>query len=170
MFVLMPFSAHADDAVKRLSLLIAERFSYMQDVALYKARNQIPVEDVERESVVVQKGMLAAERQGLDPDSYRKFIEAQITVAKAIQYRYRAYLLTHSSMLSIRNGDLEHVIRPKLIEIGSTQIAVMAGFLKAHTAFNRHQLARIREGLSLEYVSKSDIDLLIKSLAQVRAK
>ena len=78
----------------RIFSTINERLSYMEDVALFKAQNHLPIEDIQRESVVINKAKVSASEQGLDPEIVKDFFQAQISVAKAIQYRYRADLLS----------------------------------------------------------------------------
>jgi chorismate mutase len=70
--------------------LINERLSYMKDVASSKAENHQPVEVVAQEDRVLQDTQKVAEGLGLDPNSVKPFIVAQMSAAKAIQYRYRA--------------------------------------------------------------------------------
>ncbi|EKK4045262.1 chorismate mutase [Cronobacter malonaticus] len=70
--------------------LINQRLSYMKDVAGYKAMNHLAIEDLAQEAKVLSNTMLEAEKLGLDGDSVKLFVQAQMDVAKAIQYRYRA--------------------------------------------------------------------------------
>ena len=95
---------------------INERLSYMEDVALFKAQQHLPIENIERENVVLDKAKMSAFKQGLDPDSIEGFFEAQISVAKAIQFRYRADLLFEPSVEKSKN--LQNEVRPLLLELG----------------------------------------------------
>lgn len=71
--------------------LINKRLSYMKDVAGYKANNHLPIEDLSQEAKVLSSSVLEAENNlGLDGESVKPFIQAQMDAAKAIQYRYRA--------------------------------------------------------------------------------
>ena len=84
----------------------------MEDVGAYKAQNKIPVEDVEREKIVLSKVKELAAAHGLDHNSMERFFIAQISAAKAIQYRHRAELLTR--VIPTRPIDLQSDIRPEL--------------------------------------------------------
>ncbi|EXU77332.1 chorismate mutase [Erwinia papayae] len=70
--------------------LINQRLSYMKDVAGYKANNHLAIEDLSQESKVLSASVSEAEKLGLDGESVKPFIQAQMDAAKAIQYRYRA--------------------------------------------------------------------------------
>ncbi len=52
--------------------------------------NHLAIEDLAQEAKVLSNTMLEAEKLGLDGDSVKLFVQAQMDVAKAIQYRYRA--------------------------------------------------------------------------------
>lgn len=75
-----------------------------------------PIEDIGREQVVIDKASQSAEKVGLNKQSVVGFFEAQISAAKAIQYRYRADLLSQTTSKTPR--DLQTVIRPALIKLG----------------------------------------------------
>ena len=49
-----------------------ERLGYMDEVALFKAQNKIPVEDIEREKIVLSDAKELAASHGLDPDSIER--------------------------------------------------------------------------------------------------
>ena len=91
--VVNPTIAAEIDTRFRLFLSIDERLGYMENVALYKAQNQIAIEDIERERIVLADATQQAVLHGINPDSIKRFFVAQINAAKAIQYRYRAELL-----------------------------------------------------------------------------
>jgi len=59
----------------------------MKSVGLYKAIHQVPIEDIPREKIVIEKAMDAADKQGVTATSVKDFFRAQISVAKVIQYR-----------------------------------------------------------------------------------
>lgn len=74
--------------------LINQRLSYMKDVAGYKANNHLAIEDLPQEAKVLSSSVLEAEKLGLEGESVKPFIQAQMDAAKAIQYRYRAEWLS----------------------------------------------------------------------------
>lgn len=103
---------------------VNQRLGYMKDVAGYKAQNHLPVEDVEQESKVINGSLTEAEGLGLDPESVRPFIVAQIDAAKAIQYRYRA------DWLSVPEIDWQpqplDIVRQKIAQLSSEILQQLA--------------------------------------------
>lgn len=106
---------------------VNQRLGYMKDVAGYKAQNHLPVEDVVQESKVINSSLTEAEGLGLDPESVRPFIIAQMDAAKAMQYRYRA------DWLSVPEIDWQpqplDAVRQKIAELSSEilqQLALLA--------------------------------------------
>lgn len=73
-----------------LGKLINERLSWMKDVAGAKAQQHQAIEDLAQEQKVLARAVIDAESLGLDGESVKPFIQAQMDAAKAIQYRYRA--------------------------------------------------------------------------------
>ncbi len=87
---LMCFSSLAQAyQYEQTARLINERLSYMKDVAGYKAEQHLPIEDLTQEKKVLDQSLSAAESFGLNSETVKPFIVAQMDVAKAIQYRYR---------------------------------------------------------------------------------
>lgn len=95
--------------------LINQRLSYMKDVAGYKANNHLAIEDLSQEDKVLANTVNEAKQLGLDGESVKSFIQAQMDAAKAIQYRYRA------DWLSIPEKDWQ----PESLEQVREQISVL---------------------------------------------
>lgn len=88
---LMCFSSLAQAyQYEQTARLVNERLSYMKDVAGYKAEQHLPIEDLAQEKKVLDQSLSEAESFGLNSETVKPFIVAQMDVAKAIQYRYRA--------------------------------------------------------------------------------
>ncbi|MCX8956644.1 chorismate mutase [Erwinia psidii] len=86
----------ASTAKDDIALLINQRLSYMKDVAGYKAKNHLAIEDLTQEGKVLSGSVAIAEKLGLNGGSVKPFIQAQMDAAKAIQYRYRADWLSET--------------------------------------------------------------------------
>ena len=117
------------DAALQVFKSINERLSWMDDVALYKLRNTVAVEDLEREAVVVQKALEGAEAAGLDPISVEAFFRSQIAAAKAIQYRCLAQW-QFAGPDGDASADLDGTIRPALIRIGGDFLEFLGEYLE----------------------------------------
>lgn len=65
--------------------VLAERLALMEDVAQHKWMEGLPVEDLEREAVVLARTLEQAAGAGLDPALAERVVVAQIEAAKRIQ-------------------------------------------------------------------------------------
>ena len=148
--------------------LINERLKHMEDVAMYKSVNGLPVEDLPREKVVIENAVLAAESQGLIGDSIENFFITQINVAKAIQYRSLADWL--SSPISKPIPDLPNQIRPKLTELGDEIVKELALLLSHEGRIGEALRASFQLHMSVNKISAAEVDLLFDSLLLVRSE
>ncbi|MGF1681184.1 chorismate mutase [Photobacterium minamisatsumaniensis] len=164
-FALLSFNSWATDT-KELFSIINERLSYMEDVALYKAQNQIAIEDVKREKVVIEKAASSAEQMGLESASVVPFFTAQISAAKAIQYRYRADLLSKPNTDKPR--DLKTVVRPALITLGNQINTEVASYLTVHGSLNEKDWANFKLIIDSRYLSENDKKMLFNALKEIR--
>ena len=147
--------------------LINERLKHMEDVAIYKSVNGLPVEDLPREKIVIENAVLAAESQELLGDSIEGFFIAQINVAKAIQYRSLADWL--SSPISKPIPDLPNQIRPKLTELGDEIVKELALLLSLEGRIEESLRESFHLHMSVNKVSAAEVDLLFDSLLLVRS-
>lgn len=100
------------DELDHLLDLTARRLAFMPPVASWKATRGLPVEDLERERMVLEAAERSAARFGLDPQPVRDWFALQIDLAKAMQRRTPAAAPTL---------ELEE-IRPTLIRLGERQV------------------------------------------------
>ena len=147
--------------------LINERLKHMEDVAMYKSVNGLPIEDLPREKIVIENAVLAAESQELLGDSIEGFFIAQINVAKAIQYRSLADWL--SSPISKPIPDLPNQIRPKLTELGDEIVKELALLLSLEGRIEESLRESFHLHMSVNKVSAAEVDLLFDSLLLVRS-
>ena len=148
--------------------LINERLKHMEDVAMYKSVNGLPVEDLPREKIVIENAVLAAESQELLGNSIEGFFIAQINVAKAIQYRSLADWL--SSPISKPIPDLPNQIRPKLTELGDEIVKELALLLSLEGRIGESLRASFQLHMSVNKISAAEVDLLFDSLLLVRSE
>ena len=122
MSFLAPAAAAATDDLYRT---IAERLSYMQAVAAWKVENDRPVEDLEREQVVLEAARSKAREQGLAGAQVTGFFEAQIEAAKDIQScwidRWNSGVQPPGTV-----PDLVSEVRPALLRLGGSIISQLA--------------------------------------------
>ncbi|MGE0621370.1 MAG: gamma subclass chorismate mutase AroQ [Pseudomonadales bacterium] len=139
-------AATADVLYERLN----ERLSLMRDVAAYKWRNDLPVEDAAREQVVIDAAATDALRYQIRPETAERFFAVQIEAAKDVQ----RYWLTRwaDGGAPDTEPDLVGVLRPRLLALGEEILALAAqasahdeaAFLEAVSADGLGE-ARLRE-------------------------
>lgn len=119
------FIAKEETSFQTLVHLVDQRLSYMKDVAAYKWVNQLPIEDVQREEIVLNKSMSAASKLGLDSLSTYSFFETQITLAKTIQ-QFWFDQWAKDGFVNYNYADLKTEIRPALLELGDDILKTLA--------------------------------------------
>jgi chorismate mutase len=163
--VVNPTIAAEIDTRFRLFLSIDERLGYMENVALYKAQNQIAIEDIERERIVLADATQQAVLHGINPDSIKRFFVAQINAAKAIQYRYRAELL--GSAIPSPLIDLQIDIRPALDKLGLEIIELLAELLEQESVLSDDYREVFKGYLNSKFLSDSDKNSLFDAMQDV---
>lgn len=156
----------ANVAAKDLFSTIDKRLSYMEDVALFKALQHIPIEDIARELIVINTAKTSAEGQGFAPETIEDFFSAQMSAAKAIQFRYRADLLTMETKRVPR--DLKIVVRPALIRLGEEILNKLAHYLEKHKEFTHEQFSVFDKTVTSSYLTHQDKQFLFKALQKIR--
>jgi chorismate mutase len=148
--------------------LINQRLSYMKDVASSKASLHLPVEVLEQEDKVLLATQKTAAELGLDPQSVKPFIVAQMSAAKAIQYRYRADWLATPEK-DWRPRPLEE-IRQSIAALSEQILQRLAVELKTQGKISPDSQAAFIADLQLKNLSEADKVQLFKTLEQVRLK
>ncbi len=119
------FIAKEEVSFPTLVHLLDQRLSYMKDVAAFKWVNKLPIEDLQREEIVLNKSMSAAGDFGLDSLSTYSFFETQITLAKTIQ-QFWFDQWTKNGFVNYDYADLKTEIRPALLELGDDILRTLA--------------------------------------------
>ncbi|MCG7499683.1 chorismate mutase [Vibrio sp. Of7-15] len=164
----LSFQAFSATEQTDLFSTINARLSYMEDVALYKVNHQKPIEDIKREQFVIEKATYSAEALGLDKKSIAAFYTAQISAAKAIQYRYRADLLNQPTNKKPR--DLKAVIRPELIALGKKIDQEILSYLQTQGQFSEGDWEAFSATINRPYLTTVDKRALFNALLAVRLK
>ncbi len=89
----------------------------MDEVAAYKWINGLPIEDLEREAVVLDRAVFAGLTRGIQTGTSKNFFSQQINAAKEIQEYWFTYWKTNTA--PARAPDLIKVVRPELIRLGN---------------------------------------------------
>ncbi|WPC75771.1 chorismate mutase [Vibrio porteresiae] len=164
----LPTTALAAPSETAVFKLINDRMSYMPDVALYKANNHLAIEDLKREEVVLEKSKAASAHYSLDSDSTEDFTVSLMAAAKAIQYRYRADLLSATSDDKTAPRDLNTVVRPALIKLGSELNESIAEYLKSGHQFTANQYPEFQSSITAPYLHNSDKKMIFTALQKIK--
>ena len=151
-----------------LFILINERLNHMEDVALYKLKNHVAIEDLEREKIVIENALSAALEQGIEHHSIEAFFEAQIDVSKAIQYRHLADWLSEPNT-SVA-PDLQKVIRPAITELGESIILELATLIDKSVRITPQQRIYFHNTITTPNISEKDKDRLFDSLLLIQTQ
>ncbi|MCL9780844.1 chorismate mutase [Vibrio sp. S4M6] len=147
---------------------INHRLGYMKDVALYKAQKHLQIEDTAREAVVIQKAQAQAKEIGLNPTSVKAFFVAQISAAKAIQYRYRADWLTDPAALNAKPLNLKTQVRPALITLGDQILSQIKAHLEQSGPFKNNEREQFVNSITVKNLTEADKNNLYNGLMKVR--
>lgn len=137
----------------------------MKAVAAFKARHNLPVEDIDQEKKVMAGSVKLAETYGLDGESVRPFIQAQMNVAKAIQYRYRAQWLSDDTIPQEHSLEL---LRQEISDLNNAIFMSIATDLNAHASSSKYINFVYIERLKQQHVHHSDKFLLAVTMKVIR--
>ena len=121
--VLMTQSAFGD----QLLSLVEQRLGYMKDVAAYKWRHSLPIENRKRENVVLASAVSQGLRFSLTEGSSRQFFALQIKAAKEVQAYWFQQWQAKPGSVPEKAVDLDGDIRPALIHLGERITAQLKG-------------------------------------------
>jgi len=143
------------DELDHLLDLTARRLAFMPPIAWWKSARGVPIEDLERERVVLEAAERNAARFGLDPQAVRDWFALQIDLAKAVQRRTPAAAPTL---------ELE-AMRPALIRLGERQVRSLRAL--AAGAVDEPDSADF--GVLAPYLSRAEVDRVRVGLTRVLA-
>lgn len=112
----------AEDQLKQLVEISAERVVIAEQVALAKWDSGAPAEDASREDQVIVRVTKAGQSRGLDPTSVSNFFRAQIEANKLVQYSLLAEWRRGGKAPDHAPVDLTGTIRRELDEVDEALI------------------------------------------------
>ena len=172
--VLAPSLSHANSPeLTKLLQLVDQRLQVMDDVALYKFAHGIPIENKQREAVVLASVIKNAGENNLKPESVEGFFRLQITLAKQIQQGWTDQWRSQGkspTTVAADIPDLKTDIRPELITLGAQivkqfPLALPALHDPAQLASSRSE---IRETITSPYISTEMKHRLLHAMAMVQ--
>ena len=151
---------------------IRDRLGLMQPVAAWKAKRNLPVEDIEREKIVLQSSTSKAEAAGIDGPSVKVFFEEQIAAAKEIQSCWMERWAEDTSETPQTVPDLINEIRPLLIQLGAEILKNIALALRdsKDRPFDADSEAAFIATIDIDCLSEESKRRIYRALATVRLK
>lgn len=147
--------------------LINQRLGYMRDVAVHKAKQNMPVEDKVREQAVLSRSMEKARQLGLDAGSVEAFVMSQINVAKAIQRRYHQEWALQQDHAGFPLPDLTGTIRPALNQLGDEIIETLPAYLNRYELILESKRQEFYQAMTVDRLTEQDKKQLFDALLGV---
>ena len=141
---------------------VNDRLSYMQAVAAWKVDNNSPVEDLEREKVVLEAARKQAAEVGLSADSVTLFFQAQIDAAKDIQSCWISRW-DQGAARPDNVPDLVKEVRPALLKLGNDILQELA-----ETPVGADDRSGFDAALTVDCLSQSSQDALFNGLMNIK--
>lgn len=108
----------ADSVVSDLKIVLHDRLSLMPAVARYKWENKLPVEDLRRETQILQRTVERAGALGIRQVYAEQVVQAQMQAAKMIQTRLiEEWTNGSSDPDTVPEMDLVAEIRPRISQL-----------------------------------------------------
>ncbi|MCP3967946.1 MAG: gamma subclass chorismate mutase AroQ [Lentisphaerae bacterium] len=156
-------SSPAEKNFNILCCLINMRLEYMKDVAAYKYKHNIPIEDKKHEKVVIAASVASAQKLGISASTAKDFLILQIKLAKKIQARWIQHWKKDGIPQDYIPMDLKRKVRPRLIIIGN-QIILHLKTLKKYRLPAKLKRQILESKIRVEYISEDDKMMLLKAI------
>jgi len=142
-----------------------ERMQLMREVAAYKVKHRLPVEDLEREKKVLAEARKTAQEADLVPQSVEPFISALMEAGKTIQYRYLADWPPHANP-AVTYRDLAG-IRQRINELDRQLLTTLSQRLLSG-AFTYSERVLLAEMTTSPNLSEAEKDHLLDTLRVIQ--
>ncbi|MCP4381920.1 MAG: gamma subclass chorismate mutase AroQ [Hyphomicrobiales bacterium] len=115
------------DSIHAVRLAMTDRLMIMVEVARFKWNGKIPIEDLEREAVVLEQTVDQAVASGVDPRLATALVRSQIAAAKALQGSLFEKWQADSVGQFDDAADLTETLRPAIGRLTAALIEAVAG-------------------------------------------
>ncbi|EDT0817239.1 chorismate mutase [Salmonella enterica] len=148
-----------------LSGILNERLLLMKEVAAYKMKHHLPVDDFVREQNVFAGAEEEAKNNGLDPNSIIPFIRSLMDASKAIQHRYIVqWRAGPEPSFPIQTLSLS---RQRIRQLDNQLVIVISQRLMVG-AFSHEDMVWLKAQLTAPNLHESDISDMLAALSLVR--
>lgn len=146
--------------------LIAERLSWMDDVAEYKQAKSLPILDPAREAQLLEAMVAKAPEHDLPPAAVRAFFSGQMAAARQVQQEWLAAHPAQAARMNRPLPDLTGTVRPALDALGKKLLPALATARKASATDQAQMIARTQARLAQQGYSKAATDHAVGGLAE----
>lgn len=146
--------------------LMAKRLAVMEDVAAWKHAAGKPIEDKEREAVVLDTAVKNAQAEGIQEAGARVFFRSMIEAAKDIQGCEIARWEAGEARPPAEPRDLNAEIRPQLIILGRQILGSIRRSLEAGEALSDR--SAFDEAMAVDCLSPARADGMYDALGGLR--
>lgn len=157
------------DNFTNLCVLINKRLELAKEVAAYKYKNNLHIEDKKRERIVINNSIFQATNEGLLPETIESFFKIQITLSKHIQEEWFKHWKSQGFPKNYRIVKLREEIRPKLNIIGNEIIKTIKIVVARKLDFNI-QKKIINKTINVEFITTQQKDQLLQLILDIRQK
>ncbi|HJO94929.1 MAG TPA: gamma subclass chorismate mutase AroQ [Victivallales bacterium] len=169
-FVYADNSTPSTNSVKNftnLCVLLNNRLKLMKEVAAYKYINKLPIEDRNREKIVLNASIKKAIKEGLQPASVKSFFSTQIELSKYIQNQWFLKWDTTGFPKEYIPMNLKHEIRPKLIIIGD-EIVKSIKQIKDEKIEYAEQKIIINKIINTKFITATQKEKLLQAIITIK--
>jgi chorismate mutase len=151
-----------------ITALINHRLSYMQGVAYYKYHQGIPVEDIERENLILANINSISQQYNLNTDTLVDFFQEQMDIAKNIQYRYIDKWRTQGlEIKQNKDTDLYNNIRPTIQDLSVKIIIAIYNYINEGKVFSVNEHEIFMQQINIDQLSQKNKHLLFQALSKI---
>lgn len=147
-----------------LCTLLNARFELMKDVAAYKYKNKLAIEDKKREQTVLNNSIHQATNYGLSTKTVKQFFETQITISKHLQESWISYWNTTNFPKEYVPLDLKTQIRPKLTIIDNKIILALKALHSVNKIDLKIQKEIINNTVNVKFINGPEREKILESI------
>lgn len=148
-----------------LGAILKKRLLLMNYIASYKMKHHLPVEDTSQEQLVMVQMINQAERIGLVSSSLVPFVDTQMKVAKAIQYRCKAKWQI-SPEHGLENKEI-FIVRGEINMLDQALLCMLKSEIHNHGRLLNSSIEGVIAELASVDIQKEEVDMLKNTLMNV---
>ena len=146
---------------------VRSRLDLMPAVAAWKYQRGLPVEDLVRESRVLQRAGEDARTRGLVEEGVVSWVSAQVEMAKTLQTSAMRGWERGDAAVPTGGADLVNEIRPRLLKASAEQLELLVCLLRRGYTWSHADREVLSQNLADLPLDGEQVDALWQSLKRV---